>query len=264
MKYLALVFVSIVTVLPALSQSAKYDPMTRKPATQSREPADFILERLNPSNTDYGDQIDQDRKFFVEQTLHNFEFWMIGITVSLLILSFCMLLHQNRERDRREIIAAGLLAQYHNAWIEARSHADDAIHRHNELVKRTNAAAESALRTASPETDQTHKNSEQTGSFDNTKPSTKHSAASNGGARLPENRGSRGDSSRQPHEAEFDSIAQISVLQKQLEASRERETNLQKQLAAAERRCSLLQSNNSAVSSSPPACSKRKEAVTND
>lgn len=248
MKYLGLVFVTILTVLPALSQSSHYDPMPRKPATRSSGFVDSTLGMINPKNTDYGYRIDQDRKLLVDQTLHNFEFWVIGITVSLLIVSFFMLLHQSRERDRREIIAARLLAQYHNALVDARSYAEDAIQRHNELVKRTNAAAESALRTPSQETEQTHKNSEQTGSFGNTKPSTKQSAVSNRGAQVPENRGSRGDSSRQAHEVEFDSIAQISVLQKQLEASRERETNLQKQLAAAERRCSLLQSSNSAVS----------------
>ena len=248
MKHLALVFVILASVSPGVSQHSKYDPLPRKPATQSSGFVDSTLGLINPENTDYGYRIDQDRRFFVEQTLHNFEFWVIGITVSLLIVSFFMLLHQSREQDRKEIIAAGLLAQYHNAWVDARSHAEDAIRRHNELVKRTNAADESALRTASRETDQT-KNSEQTVSSGTTKPLIKHSTVSNGGTRLLEKRGSRSDSSRQSHEVEFDSIAQISVLQKQLEASHERETNLQKQLAAAERRCSLLQSNNSAVSS---------------
>src|SRR6185312_7191364 len=164
-----LIFVSVLTILPALSQSAKYDPMPRKPATQSSGPANFIIERLNPNNTDYGDQIDQDRKFFVEQTLHNFEFWVIGITVSLLIICFFMLLHQNRERERRESIAAALLSPCHNAWVDAR----------------TNAAAETALRAAPAEVDQTQKNLEQIASLGTTKPLIKHSALSNGGTRLP-------------------------------------------------------------------------------
>ena len=248
MKHLALFFVVLASVSPTVAQHSNYDPMPRKSATQSSGFVDSTLGLINPKNTDYGYRIDQDRKVFVEQTLHNFEFWVIGITVSLLIVSFFMLLHQSRERDRREIIAAGLLAQYHNAWVDARAHADGAISRHNELVKRTNAAAETALRSAPQEADRTQKDLEQTASTGTTKPLIKHSTVSNGGTRLPEKRGSRSDSSRQSHEVEFDSIAQISVLQKQLEASRERETNLQKQLAAAERRCSLLQSNNTAVS----------------
>ena len=119
MKSLALVFVTLVTVLPAFSQRPNYDPMPRKPATQSSGFVDSSLGLINPKNTDYGCQIDRERQFLVEQTLKNLEFWIVGITVSLLIVSFFMLLHQSRERDRREIIAAGLLSQYHNAWVDA-------------------------------------------------------------------------------------------------------------------------------------------------
>ena len=248
MKTLALVVFTVVTVLPALSQRPNYDPMPRKPAAQSSGFLDSSLGLINPKNTDYGSQIDTERQFVVEQSLKNLEFWVVGITVSLLIVSFFMLLHQSRERDRREIIAAGLLAHYHNAWVDARSQADSAIRRHNELVKRTNAAAESALRAASEEAGKTHTKSEQSGSSGATKSSTQQSAIPKDGARVTENRDSRSNSSRQTDEVEIDSVAQISVLQKQLEASHEREMNLQKQLAAVERRLSLLQSNNSAVS----------------
>ena len=261
MKYLALVFVTIVTVLPAFSQRSKFDPMPRKPAAQNSGFVDSSLGLINPKNTDYGCQIDAERQFYVEQTVKNLDFWVIGITVSLLIVSFFMLLHQSRERDRREIIAAGLLAHYYNTWVDTRSHANDAIHRHNELVKRTNAAAESALRSASQEADQKHSKSEQSDSSGSTQPSPKHSPAPNGGARVAENRDNRSDSSCQPKEVEIDAIAQISVLQKQLEASRERENNLKKQLDAVERRCRLLESNDTAVSGRSPAVQPSKGAA---
>jgi hypothetical protein len=248
MKYLALVFVTIVTVLPAFAQRSKFDPMPRKPAAQSSGFVDSNLGRINPKNTDYGYQIDTERQFVVEQSLKNLEFWIVGITVSLLIVSSFMLLHQSRERDRREIIAAGLLAHYHNAWVDARSHADNAIRRHNELVKRTNTAAESALRVASQEAGQTPTKPEQSGSSSVTKSSTQQSAIPKDGARVTDNRDNKSNSSRQTDEVEIDSVAQISVLQKQLDASRERETNLKKQLAAAERRRRRLDSNDAAVS----------------
>jgi hypothetical protein len=247
MKYLAFLFVILATVSPAPSQSSHYDPMPRKPATQSSGFVDSTLGMINPKSTDYGCQVDAERQFFVEQTVKNLDFWVIGITVSLLIVAFLMLLHQNRERDRREIIAAGFLAHNYNAWIDARSHADSAIRRHNELVKRTNAAAESALRTASEEAGKTHTKPEQSGSSGATESSTQQPAIPKDGARVTENRDSRSNSSRQTDEVEIDSVAQISVLQKQLEASRERETNLKKQLAAAERRYRRLESNDTAV-----------------
>jgi hypothetical protein len=247
MKLVALV-VTLVTALPALSRRPNYDPMPQKPAAQSSGFLDSSLGRINPKNADYGCQIDTERQFLVEQTLKNLEFWIVGITVSLLIVCFFLLLHQSRERDRREIIAAGFLAHYYNAWVDARSDADHAVSRHNELVKRTNAAAESALRTASKEAGQMPTKPDQSGSPGATKAAAKHSPAPHFGAVVTENRDSSSNSSRQTGEVEIDAVAQISVLQKQLEASRERETNLKKQLAAVERRYRHLESNDTAVS----------------
>lgn len=247
MRYLAVAVVAIITTSPVLSQRSHFDPAPGKPAAQNSGFLDSSLGLINPRNTDYGCQINAERQFFVEQTLKNFDFWVIGITVSLLISSLFVLLHQNHERDRREIIAAGLLAQYHNALVDARSHANQAIHRHNELVKRNNAAAESTLRAPSQEGDKSQTKSDQTNSSAAAQPAIRHSRARNGEAHGAENRDDR-SSTRESHSVEVDSIAQISVLQKQLEASRERENNLKKQLAATERRSSRLQANNDAVS----------------
>jgi hypothetical protein len=230
-KRLALVVVTLVTVLPALSQRPNYDPMPRKPAAQSSGFLDSSLGMINPKNTDYGCQIDTERQFVVEQSLKNLEFWIVGITVSLLIVSFSMLLHQSRERDRREIIAAGFLAHCYNAWVDARSHAENAIRRHNELVKRTNAAAESTLRAASQERDQaqteTPKSNQGTGAKAHQSPRPGRTA---GG---PEN-GSAGTPNTQLSDSDYRD--QINTLQQQLDASREREANLRRQLSRTKKR----------------------------
>ena len=230
MKPLALVFVTLVTVLPALSQSSNYDPMPRKPAAQSSGFLDSSLGLINPKNTDYGCQIDTVRQFVVEQTLKNLEFWIVGITVSLLIVSFFMLLHQSRERDRREIIAAGFLAHYYNAWLDARSQADHAIRRHNELVKRTNAAAESALRAASQDRDQAQTETPKTNQGAGAKPHQSHRPGRNAGG---EN-GAAGTPNNQSSESDY--LDQISTLQQQLDASRDREANLLRQLSRIQKR----------------------------
>ena len=83
----------------------------------------------------------------VDETIKSVTSWALLVALSFLILSFFLLLHQHRERNRREIIAAGLLAQYHHALADARSQADEAIRRYNALVNRTNTAVEAALRT---------------------------------------------------------------------------------------------------------------------
>lgn len=231
LKPLALVVVTLVTVLPALSQRSKFDPMPRTPAAQSSGFLDSSLGLINPKNTDYGCQIDTERQFVVEQTIKNLGFWIVGIAVSLLIVSFFMLLHQSRERDRREMIAAGFLAHYYNAWIDARSHADNAIRRHNELVKRTNAAAESALRAASQERDQAQPETPKTDQGTGAKAHQSPQPARNAGGR--EN-GSAGTPNSQLSESDY--LDQISTMQQQLDASREREANLRRQLSRAQKR----------------------------
>jgi hypothetical protein len=231
MKCLAFLFVILASVSAALSQRSKFDPMPRKPAAQSSGFLDSSLGLINPKNTDYGCEIDTERQFVIEQTIKNLEFWIVGITVSLLIVSFFMLLHQSRGRDRREIIAAGFLAHYYNAWIDADSHADNAIRRHNELVRRTNAAAESALRAASQERDQaqteTPKSDQGTGAKAHQSP------------RRSRNAGGRENASAgtpNPQLSESDYLDQINTLQQQVHASREREANLRKQLSRLEKR----------------------------
>jgi hypothetical protein len=234
MKYLALVFVILVTALQALSQRSKFDPMPRKPAAQSSGFPDSSLGLINPKNTDYGCQIDTERQFVVEQTLKNLEFWIVGITVSLLIVSFFMLLHQSRERDRREIIAAGFLAHYYNAWLDARSHADHAIRRHNELVKRTNAATESALRAASQEREQAQ--------AETPKSDQGTSAKAHQSPRRGRNAGGRENASAgtpNPQLSDSDYLDQISTLQQQLDASREREANLRRQLSRIQKQAQV-------------------------
>ena len=230
MKYLALIFATLVTVLPTVSQRPNYDPMPRKPAAHSGGFLDSSLGLINRQDTDYGCQIDTERKFVVEQALKNLEFWIVGITVSLLIVSFFMLLHQSRERDLREIIAAGFLAHYYNAWVDARGHADNAIRRHNELVKRTNAAAESALRAASQERDQAQTATPKSDQGAGAKAHQPPRPVRNAGGR---EKGSAGNPNSQLSESDF--LDQINTLQQQLDASREREANLRRQLSRAQK-----------------------------
>ena len=149
MKYCIICLLILLSWLPAWSQRSAYDPAAKPPAKQGDGFVDFALKQVNPRNKDYGCQIDDARKLMVDETLKSVESWAVLVALSFLILSFFLLLHQHRERNRREIMAAALLAQYHNALADARSQADEAIRRYNALVNRTNTAAEAALRTAS-------------------------------------------------------------------------------------------------------------------
>ncbi len=221
----------------AWGQRSSYDPAAKQQSKPREGFVDFALKQINPQNTDYGCQMDEARKLVVDQTIKSIDSWAVLVALIFLVLSFFMLWHQHRERNRREVIAAEFLAQYHNAWVDARTQAADAIRRYNELVHTTNSAGEAALRSPSPdvETVQTRAVGR------DVKPQSAPAAAAKSSVKTGENVAGRTDGTRQNREPEVDLIAQISTLQQQLNASHEREKNLQKELSKAQRRAPAVQ-----------------------
>jgi hypothetical protein len=164
------------------------------------------------------------------------------VALSFLVLSFFLLLHQHWERNRREIIAADLLAQYHNALADARSQADEAIRRYNELVSRTNTLIEASLRTAPQLPERAQATASTAHSVRDVKQPKPASAAPPKDKIKTDGNGSgQSDAAPQNREGEGDLIAQISTLQQQLHDSHEREKNLQKELTKAQRRTTTTQ-----------------------
>lgn len=237
MKFFIIFLLISVSWLSAWSQRSAYDPAAKQPTKQGDGFVDFALKQVNPQNKDYGCQIDDARKLMVDESIKSITSWAVLVALSFLILSFFLLLHQHRERNRREIIAAGLLAQYHNALADARSQADEALRRYNELVNRTNTAAEAALRTASqlPERAQATASAAHS-ARDVKQPKPTSAPPPKDRIKTDENGAGRTEAPPQSREAEGDMIAQISTLQQQLHDSHEREKNLQKELAKAQRR----------------------------
>src|SRR5437899_9389151 len=148
MKRFIICLLTLLSCVPLWCQRSSYDPATKQPAKQGDGFVDFALKQVNPQNMDYGCQIDEARKLVVDKTIRSVSSWAVLTALSFLILSFFLLLHQHKDRNRREVIAASLLAQYHNALADARGQAEDAIRRYNALVGRNNTATEAAFRTA--------------------------------------------------------------------------------------------------------------------
>jgi len=241
MKCFIICLLFLVSWLPAWSQRSSYDPAAKHPAKQGDGFVDFALKQINPQNKDYGCQIDDARKLVVDETIKSITSWAVLVALSFLTVSFFLLLHQHRERNRREIIAAGLLAQYHNALIDARSQADEAIRRYNELVNRTNTAAEATLRTASQPPDRAQTTAANPTTHRDAKPQSASVAPAKDKIKTCENGAGRTEAAPQNREAEGDMIAQINTLQQQLHDSHEREKNLQKELTKAQRRATTAQ-----------------------
>lgn len=238
MKCYVIAVLIIVSWLPAIGQRSSYDPAAKQTSKPRDGFVDFALKQVNPQNKDYGCQIDDARKLLVDETIKSVTSWALLVALSFLILAFFLLLHQQRERNRREIIAAGLLTQYHNALADARGQADQAIRRYNELVNRTNTAAEATHRPALHPSERPQATAPASTVVHDVKPK---SSQSKDRIKTGEKRTDGTQAVPQSPEAEGDLIAQISTLQQQLHSSHERENNLQKELTKAQRRLAAAQ-----------------------
>ena len=222
-------------------QRSSYDPAAKQQNKPREGFVDFALKQINPENTDYGCQLDEARKLVIDQTIKNIGSWAVLVALSFLVLSFFMLLHQRQERSRREAIAAEFLAQYHNAWVDARNQAAEAIRRYNGLVHATNSAGEAALRSPSPDIEGVQARTVKADLGREARPQAAPVAAARSSGKACENGAGRSDQVCQNREPEVDLIGQISTLQQQLNASHEREKNLQKELTKAQRRAPVVQ-----------------------
>jgi hypothetical protein len=241
MKCFIICLLFSVSWLLAWSQRSSYDPAAKQPPKQGDGFVDFALQQVNSQNKDYGCQIDDARKLLVDETIKRATSWAVLVALSFLILSFFLLLHQHRERNRREIIVAGLLAQYHNALADARGQASEAIRQYNELANRTNRTAEVALRQASQPPEHAQTTAAKPTTHRDVKPQSASVAPAKDRLKTGENGAGRTEAAPQNPEAEGDLIAQISTLQKQLHDSHEREKNLQKELMKMQRRMEAAQ-----------------------
>ena len=128
---------------------SSYDPAQPHPVKQPDSLIDFVLKRINPTDKDYGQWIEQARQNAIEAGLDSLP---MLLSVVLLLGSFVVIVHQNRERRHRETIATRFLTWYHNELIHARETARDAIVRNRRLKTMIDepAEAETATKTAQP------------------------------------------------------------------------------------------------------------------
>jgi hypothetical protein len=148
-KSALVVCILTVTLAAAQRPQSSYDPAPRHPAKQHDSLIDFVLKRINPTDKDYGEWLEQVRKTAIDAGLDSLPRLLSG---ALLICSFVVIVHQSKERKHREIIAARFLAWYHNELVHARGTAREVITRNQRLKKiiDENGEAGPALKTAEP------------------------------------------------------------------------------------------------------------------
>lgn len=106
---------------------------------------DYALGKVNPQDKDYGTAIRVRRSDAVEHTIDDLYFWSNVVTLVLLCSLATVVLLQWRAADKREVIAASLIAQLWNGRVSDRIEIERRTEQFNRLVETHNAEVERAL-----------------------------------------------------------------------------------------------------------------------
>src|SRR5258708_5836195 len=119
---LAIVLVGLLLTraqLPLYAQSpgkTNSDEGISSQAKRSREGfADYALKRINPTDKNYGECIDDARRLLLTTTIEDGYFWASALTIGLSLAFFLVILFQRGLLNRRALIYADALGQYQSA-----------------------------------------------------------------------------------------------------------------------------------------------------
>jgi hypothetical protein len=106
---------------------------------------DYALGKVNPHDKDYGPRMVSARNAIVGYTIDDLYFWSNVVTLLLLSWLVAVVLLQWRAMDKRELIAASLIARLWNGRVSDRIEIKRRTQQFNQLVETHNAEAEAAL-----------------------------------------------------------------------------------------------------------------------
>ena len=98
----------------------KLSSPTAQPPAKRQGFFDYALSKINPHGNDYGASMDSVRNAAVENTIDDLYFWSNAVTLLLLSGLVAIVLFEWRAADKREVIAASLIAQLWNGRISDR------------------------------------------------------------------------------------------------------------------------------------------------
>ena len=188
---------------------------------------DYALDKVNPENKDYGSSLEAGREAVVADTIDDLYFWSNVLTLLLLCGAVAAILLQLRSSEKKEVIAASLIAELWNGRVSDRIELERRTAQFNELVDTHNAEVEKALTLKAQSTDQAKE----------TAGNLTRSVQSLSGKGPTPGRGSSSDvgsatmrSPKAPQPPASNSNDEHLLLQRQLEATRNSEQNLKQRL----------------------------------
>lgn len=120
-------------------------PANTESRTERQGFFDYVLGRINPQNKNYGAALESDRDAMVENSVNNLYFWSNVVTLVLLSGVTSVVFLQWRAIDRREFIAASLIAQLWNGRVSDGIEIERRTEQFNRLVEAHNGEVERSL-----------------------------------------------------------------------------------------------------------------------
>lgn len=115
---------------------------------------DYALDKVDPSGKDYGSLLQGGRDALVSNTVDDLYFWSNVLTLVVLTASVVTILLQLRSIQKRDVIAASLIAELWNGRVSDRIELDRRTTQYNELVEAHNSEVEKALALKAQPSDQ--------------------------------------------------------------------------------------------------------------
>jgi hypothetical protein len=127
-------------------QAKPSEPAPGQPKKQRDGFVDYTLKRINPTDKNYGECIDDGRRLLLNDTIENSYFWSNVLTLGLLLAFFLVILFQWGLLNRRALIYAGALRQYQSALARAEAHGEEATRRNHTFMEALRLAIDPAAR----------------------------------------------------------------------------------------------------------------------
>lgn len=122
-----------------LAQTATPVAPSRPTPKRSQGFLDYASGKINPDNKDYGSSAAGARNELVSETIQNLYFWSNVVSLTLFAVTAAALALVLQTQDKREIIAANLIAQLWNGRVIDRREIVRRTALYNTLVETTNA-----------------------------------------------------------------------------------------------------------------------------
>jgi len=145
-RSLVLAVVLCSTAGPVIAQTADESSTQAGRAASKRQGFfAYVLGEINPQNTDYGSTIESSRHSLKEYTIDDLYFWSNVATLVLLSGLAAVVFLQWCAMDKREFIAASLIAQLWNGRVSDRIEIERRTEQFNHLAETHNADVERSL-----------------------------------------------------------------------------------------------------------------------